>query len=377
MPALSTSLRFARDLHASSKLMGVNRRMWIARIAEASSQYWPTLGKASRVHISRRVRAGREGYLVRGKATHGTVEQTFWIKWSPRANPQDQAQTIERMNWWRSAHSELTAPVPRILDHWPDQAVLLIEGRPGKPLSRIMLRPGAAHTQAAAKSAHRLGRWLRSYADGHGTYAADVTPLLGDQVERTAGGRLIIDARRLLESRIQRAQQAAAALSRRGMVAARQWQQRVEVSAAFYAIHDHEPAGFVHGDMKPENVLARGRQIAVIDWWAAPRVSWPLTDVACMAANLWLMQDRRASAVWRAFASAYFGNQPDIATQRIIELLAVSICLDFFASGLNHVIGRITAEQRWGKLIKKLVDPHTSVAPLHEIIEQDRAEAIA
>ena len=226
-----------------------------------------------------------------------------------------------------------------------------MEGCRGERLDRHLtygLAPAPRTASDLDDHTTRLGEWLRAFTDGNPEYGADIEPLLGMQARRREDGQLTVNARRLLEQRIERGRQAAYALGRGSQTYARSWADRFDLDAIVAAFGDQEPAGFIHGDMKPGNILVHNGNLKVIDWWATPRVSWPLSDVATFAGNLRLYgQCPAAERAWRCFARAYYPAGPDERTMQAIDLVASIMCLTVMAEKPRPALLRKLATSLW------------------------------
>jgi hypothetical protein len=200
---LRSALRLARDVGTTTRVRSDRRDRWRALLRAGAAQYWPELRSPLTIELDRRVRQGAGGRTVRGTAADGRIIREFWVKWCPHADPCALEQSAAHMRLWRSLHAELLAPVANVLDHWPEANVLLIEGRPGESLDRILAARGHNLEDQCHKYGTKLGRWLRAYAAGRGTYDRSVEPLLGDDACRVDGGGLRVNARRLIENRLE------------------------------------------------------------------------------------------------------------------------------------------------------------------------------
>jgi len=324
-------LRHADVSRAVPRLTGERRRCWVRRLDESCREYWPDLGSNVSVTLARRALARSGGHVLCGTITDGRVDRSFCIKWCPAADPTAMEQTLVRVKWWRRHHPELSKEVVDVLAFWPDEMVLLMERRSGRCLGRYLGNGLARSVKPASELdiyGARLGEWLRSFAEGNRIYGAEIQPMLGLHACRRDDGRLVVDARRLLEQRIERGEQAASVLRSRGRSPMRSWADRFDVDAIVTSFGDEEPAGFIHGDVKPDNVLTHEGGLMLIDWWTTPRVSWPLTDVATFAGNLWLYgENPAADRLWRRFVQAYYPGGLDERTRQAVELVGTIMCL--------------------------------------------------
>ena len=358
MSTLGLACQVARNFAGSARLSAERRHRWEDRLRAVAATYWPELGRQPDVGVESRLRPSNGGWLVRGSIGAGRERRPFWLRWCPEADPEALLQTAEHMTWWRKHHSSLENSVADVFDHWPDESVLVLEGAAGIPLDRRLRR-----VQPATHAYHELlgafagaGRWLRSYRCAPIDLAHAPQSLVGSEVQRTADRQLVVNARRLLEGRIERAEEAVHALLRAGFTAARSWSARLDLDEAVRKVTTPPPAGFIHGDFKPGNVLADGNRITVIDWWTAPRVSWPVQDVATFASHLWLAATPAAAGVWFAFADRYYPHGLDDDEVHIVNVLGTMLCLSnlarrasragrilFDAGGIDAALQRLSA----------------------------------
>ncbi len=324
----------------------------MARLESKRDVYWPGGDPSAELVLDRRVRSGAGGYMVRGVVGSDARSTAFWIKWCPDADPRALEQSIRHMHWWSEHYPQLARSVPKLIDYWRDENALLIEGVEGVPVGQL-LNQDAKDLPAAIES---VARWHYEYSQIGDVDVTELGTLLGSEVYRTPEGDLHVRADRLIESRIALASESAYQLSLSGCKAARQWSDRYDISRAVAYFESGVPAGFVHGDFKPDNVLIDGASFSVIDWWTAPRVSWSLCDVAVFAANLW-MDPRRdaADAVWQAFARARFPDGVDSYTQYGIDILATMTCLQYLASRCNKArpIDRVYCRKALDRLLTR------------------------
>ncbi len=329
MELLQSTLRLARDVKATALLKQIQRRRWLALLESKRAAYWPGIDPGADIVLDRRVRSGAGGYMVRGQVSDEGQPTSFWIKWCPDADPRALEQSIRHMHWWRSHYPQLGRSVPKLIDHWPQENALIIEGVEGVPVGQL-LNQGAPQLHNAIQA---VARWHCEYSGIGNIDVTELDTLIGGEVYRTEGGHLHVRADRLIETRIALASESAYRMMLTGCKAARQWSDRYDLSRVVAHFSSDVPAGFVHGDFKPDNVLIDGDSFSVIDWWTAPRISWPLSDVAVFAANLW-MDPRRdaANAVWHSFVQARYPDGVNSYDQLAIDILATMTCLQYLAS---------------------------------------------
>jgi tRNA A-37 threonylcarbamoyl transferase component Bud32 len=301
----------------------------MALLEAKRAAYWPDDDPGADIVLDRRVRSGAGGYMVRGAVGKDAQPTSFWIKWCPDADPRALEQSIRHMRWWASRYPQLACSVPALIDYWPQENALLIEGVEGVPVGELLNQD----TPSLPQAIQAVARWHYEYSQIGDVDVTELGTLLGSEVHRTPDRQWHVRADRLIESRIALAAESAYQLSLAGCKKARQWSDRYDISRAVSYFASGVPAGFVHGDFKPDNILVDGESFSVIDWWTAPRVSWPLCDVAVFAANLW-MDPRRdaADAVWQTFVQARFPHGIDSYTQYGIDILATMTCLQYLAS---------------------------------------------
>lgn len=350
-------------IHASSRLVlnAVSARFlsrkrrgeWHERLRALAARRLNTPQPDVSVRISRYLRAGAGGRMICAQASARGRMLALRLKWCPDADPPALRATDENMRWWRARHPRLCGPLPELLDFWPDEQVLVMAECPGVPLSTCREAPELAVTG--------LGRWLREYAAGQPPYGDDLAPRLGATVTLAAAQPLLVDARPLLEQRFAAAERAAATMASRGLAEAKSWAARLDLMAMRSALSTPQPAGFIHGDFKPGNVLIHARDFAIVDWWIAPCVSWPLTDVATFAGNLWLAGTEVSQRIWQHFAQAYFPGGLDAFHRQMIQGLASMMCLTFLARQMAHPTRASVAGSRCVHALRRFFDPAASV----------------
>lgn len=367
--------RGSRSIAAVKRPVLSDRRRWLSRLRDSYPAYWPDTSQGAEIALQDRALRGRRGRVFRGVVQDERRRRVFCVKWCPEADPDALETTFKRMKWWRACHPELAGCVVDILGVWPDEQVMLLDWCAGSRLGghlrqqlplrhdRAMSRkpPGrheAAKTRRRTGLRHldadrlgtELGEWLRRFAAGRVKYDPDVDSSLGLSTQRQSDGRLIVDARRLLEQRIERGERAARTLHGAGLSSAASWADRFDLDAIIESVSREEPGGFIHGDFKPDNILVHGDGWSVIDWWTTPRVSWPLADVATFAGNLWFYGTGQVvDRLWRTFTSAYYADGCDEQTLQTIDLVSTIMRLAIIAEKLQQpVIGKRLA-RRWCK----------------------------
>lgn len=352
-----SAIRIARNLAASRKLTAARRTDWLSRLRDQSETLWPELRDHSTVHLDHQLRSGAEGSLVSGHVQDKAGKSQFWIKWSPDGDKTAMQKTHDWMRWWRTKHPVLCRHVPRILDYWPSENVLIWEHAPGTPLARWLSAIKSAKPSdsfRAEQAAARLGAWLNGFARGQSHYNADVAEIAAPQVTRQPNGQLRVNARELMLGRIDRATGHVLELAACGFDVNYRWENLEPLSVASTVGVD-EPAGFVHGDLKPENILCDRESFHVIDWWLAPRVSWPLPDIAVFAANLRMMENQTiALRAWSRFINAYLDSRMFETQCRQINLLAVMTGLAYLAESMRRKAARFFQRDRCAAMLDRL-----------------------
>ena len=366
MSGLRNTLRLARDLGAGS-LIGRHRRRWAAMVRDRCARWWPGIAGSIDVRLDLRPRTSPTGLMLHGVVSGSDSQREFWIKWRPASDPVAMANTIAFMDWWRAEHPRLAPAAAEMLDHWPDESVLIVQACAGRTLGRTIAEIASPASQEkmhiVTLGVRRLGRWLKAFGAGSDRYGPDITPLLGDQITRADDGTMTVDVPALLEQRLKRTQVAAQRLAAAGLTDAVHWLDRHSPEDVIGSFGRNERAGFIHGDLNHDNVLVDGDDFHVIDWWAAPRVSWSLPDVATLAANLWLLEDcPHAGAVWWAFQEVYFDTTEDERTTRCVDFLGTMMCVQLLASKVSSGHLQSAVDRRWcRRTLSRLVDPRTMI----------------
>ncbi|MCB9849904.1 MAG: phosphotransferase [Phycisphaerales bacterium] len=353
MTPLHATFRLLRDARCSLRVPSTLRKRWSHRLAMLAEGLLDVPAHTLSVRFRPRVRVGAGGRMLRAIVTGGQRTLAVRLKWCPGADPAALDATERNMRWWRAQHPQLCEPVADLLDYWPDDRVLVIAERRGEPLNT-----GGGDAPVVSK----IANWLRKYAEGDNTYGEDVSPLLLATVQRTAAGKLRVNARPLLEARIASASKSAANLVKRGFAFARDWRDHFDIDTLLRAHSAEQPAGFVHGDFKPGNVLVDGDDFAVIDWWIAPCVSWPLTDVATFAGAIWLDGTPKCQSLWRSFRDTYFPNDVNDVTRQTIDLLATCMCLGYLDRRAQSPGNRLIEQRRIAATLHRLRHPTTNIA---------------
>jgi hypothetical protein len=351
---LTATARFFRDAATAVELTPLLRSLWIQRLCAEWAQRWQVPARAVRARLTRRVRVGSGGRMLRATVRSGPRREAVWLKWCPDADPAALDATVANMHWWRVRCPELARRAADILDYWPDDRVLVIEERLGMPL-------GARPTRSREVVAELAG-WMSAYAACCDIEAQADQPRLGSAVRISREGRAVVDARRLLEARAKRANESVEALRGLGFSVAAGWRERLGVAGLLADYHAPPRAGFVHGDFKPGNVLVTQDDFSIIDWWIAPCVSWPLTDVATFAGNLWLMDSLASRRIWGEFSANYFPTGTDELTARTLACVATCMCLDHLARSSRRLSGRLLDGRRCANALERLFDPRRSIA---------------
>lgn len=345
--------------------LSVRRERWRSRLQRCGPALWPETRERGTVGLHRRVIRRGPNYIVFGEARSRSTRVPFCIKIMPGTDPCDLELTVQRLNWWRANHPEQADRVPRIIANWPDECAIVMTRECGAPLGRH-LRWSPIRRLFRASSQERLdrygftfGAWLRRFATGRPPYDDRIHPMLGQRSSLDDDGRLIVDARRLLAGRIEQGHRAAHTLDRAGVRSARSWSTRFCLDSIERSISTREPAGFVHGDVKPDNVLVGENGFSLIDWWATPRVSWPLTDLANFAGNLRLGgESASATRLWRSLLHGYFEERPDELTLATIDLVSFILCLTHSAACIKNKMSRFAFVRRGRRFLADLSAGH-------------------
>ncbi|MCH7592106.1 MAG: phosphotransferase [Planctomycetes bacterium] len=285
----------------------------------------------------------------------------------PGADPRDLELTVQRLNWWRARHPEQADRVPRIIASWPDERAIVMTRESGAPLGRHLRWSPMRRLFRAQERLDRFGcafgAWLRSFAAGRPPYDDSIHPMLGQRSSLSVDGRLTVDARRLLANRIEQGHRAAHTLDRAGVRFTRNWSARFSLDSIERSVSEKEPAGFVHGDVKPDNVLVGRNGFSLIDWWVTPRVSWPLTDLANFAGNLRLGGGSAgATRLWQSLLHGYFENGPDDQTLATIDLVSFILCLTHSATSVQNKMSRFALVRRGRRFLADLSARHRPMA---------------
>ena len=337
----------------------VRRRRWRYRLWVTRQVLWPEIDPEE-VRISTRLKRSYAGFLASGTAQGRGGQRTFWIKWSPALEPAYLDKSHRRMSWWQRRHPEQWHSVGGLIEYWPDEQVLIYEGRVGRRLDTFLHGDDSATIKRVYGA---FGDWLREFADGGGNYGADIEPLLDDQARLTAKGGLVVSAREKVECRLETARRHERDLKQAGFGQAGRWADRFDFDDLLGTVSNAEAGGFIHGDVKPENVLVNADQTALIDWGAAPRVSWPVQDVAGFAASLWFQSESAAARLgWRSFAEHYYRAGINETTRRILDLLGTILCLSFLRQRACRRGVRKLVSRNWCRRnLERLIDPRMVV----------------
>lgn len=341
--------------------LSARRKRWRSRLQQCGPALWPEIHERGTVGLHRRVKRPGANCIVFGEARYRNTRVPFCIKFMPGADPRDLELTAQRLNWWRAHHPQEADRVPRIIASWPDERVIVMTREFGLPLGHhLRWSPiRKLFRWDAQEQLHRcgfaLGAWLRRFAAGRPPYDDSIHPMLGQRSSLNIVGRLTVDARRLLAGRIEQGHRAAHTLERAGVRSARNWSARFCLDSIERSVSDQEPAGFVHGDVKPDNVLVGRNGFALIDWWMTPRVSWPLTDLANFAANLRLGgESAGATRLWQSLLHGYFEKRADDQTLATIDLVSFILCLTHSAACVENKLSRFAFVRRSRRFLADL-----------------------
>lgn len=349
--------------------LSVRRKRWRSRLQRCGPALWPEIHARSTVGLHRRVKRRGANCIVFGEARDRNTRVPFCIKFMPGADRGDLELTAQRLSWWRAHHPEQADRVPRIIASWPDERVIVMTQESGVPLGhhlrwspiRKLFRADAEKRLDRCGCA--LGAWLRRFAAGRPPYDDSIQPMLGQRSSLNVDGRLTVDARRLLGSRIEQGHRAAHTLERAGVRSARNWSARFCLDSIERSVSEEEPAGFVHGDVKPDNVLVGRKGFSLIDWWATPRVSWPLTDLANFAGNLRLGGESAGAArLWQSLLQGYFEKRPDDQTLTTIDLVSFILCLAHSAACVEDKRSRLAFVRGGRRSLADLSASHRQMA---------------
>jgi len=365
MNSLAATARIIRDAATSAELTASMRRDWCERLRKFWSARWQTPPSGVVVRLGRRIRAGAGGRMVRAVVIAPGRHAALRLKWCPTADPAALEATAVNMRWWRAAHPDLAANVAELLDDWPDQRVLVMAECEGEPLS-----PRSAVPETVIV---RLARWMRAYAYARRAPLAELKPRLGAAVSATAQGRLVVDARRLLATRAGTLARAADDLGAMGFSKARTWPSRFPVDGLLACFREPQRAGMIHGDFKPGNVLLDRDRFTIVDWWIAPCVSWPLTDVATFLGNLWLSASPDAQCIADTFAAEYFSTGIDPHTIRALDLMAGAMVMDYLSRRMRSPVGRCLERNRCARLISRLLSADHPFLDLDQLPARESA----
>ena len=355
--------RLARDVWVNLQITPKRRQrwaQWLASRIRASDAGEP--GKRA-VRIDRWFRWGLGGSGARFVATEAIDTETscgtFWVKWCPEADPHEFEISSLRMRRWRELHPQLANRVPHVVDYSPDERLLVMERRPGKPLSRLWWECVENQHRAAdlATCVTKVGEWLREFSRGQTRYGPAIVPLIGEHGRLNDDHQLRVNGRRQIECRLQQADKAVHQLVNGGLTIAKRWSDRFDLGAITASFSTDEPGGFMHGDMKPDNVLIDGDQFSVIDWWAAPCVGWPLPDAAVFAAAITALAPAPLRDTLRScFLTAYLSEDNDERTMQAIDLIGTIWILRMAAEALTRpfIPKSLTYRQR-ERLVRRVV----------------------
>ena len=331
--------------------LSVQRKRWRHRLEQHRQALWPCLREDGVIRLGRRIQQHGTTAIAFGEARDRDARFPFCIKAVPGADPQDFELTAQRLTWWHRHHPALSAHVPRIIASWPDERAMVMTREAGVPLGRHLGRSPLRKTVFKDKKIEpyglAFGAWLHRFSVGRPPYGSDVRPMLGQRARLSPDGSLAVDAKGLLSNRIEQGHRAAHTLKQAGLRYRTDWSARFCLNSIERSVSETQPGGFVHGDVKPDNILVSGDHCALIDWWATPRVSWPITDLANFAGNLRL--DGKSAAgtrLWESLLRGYFDTPPDQHTLATIELFSSILCLTYSAACVASKPSRFAVVRR-------------------------------
>jgi hypothetical protein len=352
MNPLQATAQILRNTAAGAEISADMRRRWHDRLRDFFASRWNATPQQTSVHISRRVHVGGGGRMLRALVRCGDRACGLRVKWCPHADPAAVVASFANLRWWRGHFPQLATAVPETLDYWPDDRVLIIEERPGQPLG---------DDSGPLDVVPRLARWMHAYANSPAPTDDAIDPRLGAAVQRGADNRLTVNVAPLLATRLDAAEEASQELQRLGVGEAAGWKTRFDPENLFRTFAQPQPAGFVHGDFKPGNVLVTEVGFSIVDWWIAPCMSWPLTDIATFAGNLWLMNSPAARRIWDMFSRAYFPEGINADTARVLDFVGTALCLGYLARRMRHPACQLLERRRCSQLVQRLSGPATAI----------------
>ncbi len=341
--------------------LSARQERWRSRLQRSGPTLWPEIHSRGTVAFNRRVRRRGANCIVFGEARDEHARVPFCIKFMPGAKPRHINLTAKRLSWWRAHHPQEAEHVPRIIACWPDERVIVMTREVGIPLGhslrwspiRKLFRWDAQ--ERLDRSGRVFGAWLRRFAAGRPPYDDSINEMLGHRSSLNVDGRLTVDARSFLTDRIEQGHSAAHTLERAGVRSARNWSARFCLDSIERSVSDQEAAGFVHGDLKPDNVLVGRNGFSLIDWWDTPRVSWTLTDLANFSGNLRLGgESAGTTGLWQSLLHGYFEKRPDDQTLATIDLVSLILCLTLSAACVENKMSRLAFVRRGHRFLADL-----------------------